>query len=423
MKISTKFVTGPINQIFNPELRIYLPPYDEEKEIISSFQEMAIRRKDKKYSFSELQIHLFETMLKEQRFIKTLEENSIKNIPDDVQETILETAKFPFYAMRNIANGMAFRFMDYNLALMQSVGTHSNGVDDLSSDGILHELEYFSAYTDSTSPDDKVFMCSLCDLVGTGDILTKNDDQFELIEVKKGHPRGARITRQKERLKSLEDFFNTRIETIDNHKIQLINLKCRKNYCSQLDECISNCLINDIAHFNVSDYQITYCINLRRDQNAIRKDIDKIYGEIEKLFGMRYLDLISSKYMYKTGLNVPFSVFPITPEHLSDLLLGGVFFISFISLEAIEKHITDKGWKYINRIEHTAKNNSFSSPIYFAVDNNNIKHNFSIPIDYLLDCGINFIDLDCLLENSIHIADNYSGIFTVFYEDEYKIWR
>ena len=215
MKISTKFVTGPINQIFNPELGIYLPPYDEEKEIISSFQEIAIRRKDKKYSFSELQIHLFETMLKEQRFIKTLEENPIKNIPDDVQEMILETAKFPFYAMRNIANGMAFRFMDYNLALMQSVGTHSNGVDDLSSDGILHELEYFSTYTDSTSPDDKVFMCSLCDLVGTGDILTKNDDQFELIEVKKGHPRGARISRQKERLKSLEDFFNYFLSKIE----------------------------------------------------------------------------------------------------------------------------------------------------------------------------------------------------------------
>ena len=34
-------------------------------------------------------------------------------------------------------------------------------------------------------------------------------EEFEIIEVKKGHPRGARITRQKDKLKSLENFLNS----------------------------------------------------------------------------------------------------------------------------------------------------------------------------------------------------------------------
>lgn len=423
MKISTKFVTGPIDNLFHPELGFYLPSFEEEKELIVSFQELALRRKDKKYSFSCLQTQLFEAMLKEQKFLKALKENPIKGLPEDRQNVLYKQTSLPLYAMREIANGMGFRFMDYNLAMMQAIGNVSNGVDDLYSEGILHELDYFGMLSDITPPEKQVFMCSLCDLVGTGDILTKDKDEFEVIEVKKGHPRGARITRQKEKLKALEDFLNSRKKTVEGHEIQLINLPCRKNYCSELNEAINTCSQNSIFSFSISDYQLVYCINTRDSQNLSKERIDDIYKEVEKTFGKRYVDFLSVKYMHKTGLSVPFSVFPISPNNLAEILLEGVMFISFISLDSVEKHITDKGWKYVNTIKETAEKDLFTFPIYIAVDENNIEHNFSIPVDYLMDCGLNFIDLDCLLDNSIYISNNYSGTFTPYYEDEYKIWK
>ena len=52
MKVSTKFVTGPIDNLFDPKLGIYLPSYEEEKERILTFQELALRRKNMKYPFS-----------------------------------------------------------------------------------------------------------------------------------------------------------------------------------------------------------------------------------------------------------------------------------------------------------------------------------------------------------------------------------
>ena len=423
MKISTKFVTGPIDNLFHPELGFYLPSFEEEKELIVSFQELALRRKDKKYSFSCLQTQLFEAMLKEQKFLKTLKENPVNGLPEDRQTMLFEQASLPLYAMREIANGMGFRFMDYNLAMMQAIGGVSNGVDDLSSEGILHELDYFGMLSDVTPPEKQVFMCSLCDLVGTGDILTKDKEEFEVIEVKKGHPRGARITRQKEKLKALEDFFNSRKKTLEGHKLQLINLPYRRNYCSELNEAINTCLQNSISSFSISDYQLVYCINTRDSQNLSEERINDIYKEVEKTFGKRYIDFLSVKYMHKTGLSVPFSVFPISPNNLAEILLEGVMFISFISLDSVEKHITDKGWKFVNTIKETAEKDLFTSPIYIAVDKNNVEHNFTIPIDYLMDCGLNFIDLDCLLDNSIYISNNYSGAFTSYYEDEYKIWK
>ena len=423
MKISTKFVTGPIDNLFHPELGFYLPSFEEEKELIVSFQELALRRKDKKYSFSCLQTQLFEAMFKEQKFLKTLKENPVNGLPEDRQTMLFEQASLPLYAMREIANGMGFRFMDYNLAMMQAIGGVSNGVDDLSSEGILHELDYFGMLSDVTPPEKQVFMCSLCDLVGTGDILTKDKEEFEVIEVKKGHPRGARITRQKEKLKALEDFFNSRKKTLEGHKLQLINLPYRRNYCSELNEAINTCLQNSISSFSISDYQLVYCINTRDSQNLSEERINDIYKEVEKTFGKRYIDFLSVKYIHKTGLSVPFSVFPISPNNLAEILLEGVMFISFISLDSVEKHITDKGWKFVNTIKETAENDLFTFPIYFAVDENNIEHNFSVPIDYLMDCGLNFIDLDCLLDNSIYISNNYSGAFTSYYEDEYKIWK
>ena len=423
MKISTKFVTGPIDNLFHPELGFYLPSFEEEKELIVSFQELALRRKDKKYSFSCLQTQLFEAMLKEQKFLKTLKENPVNGLPEDRQTMLFEQASLPLYAMREIANGMGFRFMDYNLAMMQAIGGVSNGVDDLSSEGILHELDYFGMLSDVTPPEKQVFMCSLCDLVGTGDILTKDKEEFEVIEVKKGHPRGARITRQKEKLKALEDFFNSRKKTLEGHKLQLINLPYRRNYCSELNEAINTCLQNSISSFSISDYQLVYCINTRDSQNLSEERINDIYKEVEKTFGKRYIDFLSVKYMHKTGLSVPFSVFPISPNNLAEILLEGVMFISFISLDSVEKHITDKGWKFVNTIKETAEKDLFTSPIYIAVDKNNVEHNFTIPIDYLMDCGLNFIDLDCLLDNSIYISNNYSGLFTAYYEDEYKIWK
>lgn len=423
MKISTKFVTGPIDNLFHPELGFYLPSFEEEKELIVSFQELALRRKDKKYSFSCLQTQLFEAMLKEQKFLKTLKENPVNGLPEDRQTMLFEQASLPLYAMREIANGMGFRFMDYNLAMMQAIGGVSNGVDDLSSEGILHELDYFGMLSDVTPPEKQVFMCSLCDLVGTGDILTKDKEEFEVIEVKKGHPRGARITRQKEKLKALEDFFNSRKKTLEGHKLQLINLPYRRNYCSELNEAINTCLQNSISSFSISDYQLVYCINIRDSQNLSEERINDIYKEVEKTFGKRYIDFLSVKYMHKTGLSVPFSVFPISPNNLAEILLEGVMFISFISLDSVEKHITDKGWKFVNTIKETAEKDLFTSPIYIAVDKNNVEHNFTIPIDYLMDCGLNFIDLDCMLDNSIYISNNCSGLFTAYYEDEYKIWK
>ena len=423
MKISTKFVTGPIDNLFHPELGFYLPSFEEEKELIVSFQELALRRKDKKYSFSCLQTQLFEAMFKEQKFLKTLKENPVNGLPEDRQTMLFEQASLPLYAMREIANGMGFRFMDYNRAMMQAIGGVSNGVDDLSSEGILHELDYFGMLSDVTPPEKQVFMCSLCDLVGTGDILTKDKEEFEVIEVKKGHPRGARMTRQKEKLKALEDFFNSRKKTLEGHKLQLINLPYRRNYCSELNEAINTCLQNSISSFSISDYQLVYCINTRDSQNLSEERINDIYKEVEKTFGKRYIDFLSVKYMHKTGLSVPFSVFPISPSNLAEILLEGVMFISFISLDSVEKHITDKGWKFVNTIKETAEKDLFTSPIYIAVDKNNVEHNFTIPIDYLMDCGLNFIDLDCMLDNSIHISNNYSGLFTAYYEDEYKIWK
>lgn len=80
MKISTKFVTGSIDNLFHPELGFYLPSFEEEKELIVSFQELALRRKDKKYSFSCLQTQLFEAMFKEQKFLKTLKENPVNGL-------------------------------------------------------------------------------------------------------------------------------------------------------------------------------------------------------------------------------------------------------------------------------------------------------------------------------------------------------
>ena len=38
------------------------------------------------------------------------------------------------------------------------------------------------------------------------------------------------------------------------------------------------------------------------------------------------------------------------------------------------------------------------------------------------NCGLNFIDLDCLLDNGIYMARNKTGLFTPYYKDESRIW-
>ena len=422
MRIQTRFVTGPFYQVYNDKLGIYYPSFEEEKERIKTFQELALRRQRMKYSFSTLQTHLFQSMMIEQQFLKSIKENPLRDAPEEVQQAILEVAKFPLYAMRNIADGMAFRFLDYNMPLMQTLGSQANGVEELCSEGIFHESEFFSRLTDSTPPDVQVFMCSLCDLVGIGDIIIKSKDEFEFLEVKKNKHRGSRISRQKERMKSLEDFFNSKEETIEGNRIQLISFPCRKSHCADLDGAISDCLSRKTSKFQISDYQLVYCFDTKQDQNSLRNQIDEAYDDAERVFGHRVFPCVSSKYMHWTGMTVPFSVFPISPGNLAELLLGGVFFISFISLDAFERHITGKGWKYVDLMKLEASDKHFSCPIYLCVDPNNTDCNFTIPVDYMLDCGLNFIDLDCLLDNGISLPRSKTGMFSVYYEGENKIW-
>jgi hypothetical protein len=423
MKITTNIVRGPIDELFLPSQNIYLPSYQEIKNVLIDYQRMAVTRSSQRWSFADLQIHLFLSMQNEQLFISKTKENLEKVENENIRKQVNDIVQLPLFALRRIADGIAFRFLEYDVSLMQALCLNVNGVSDLSSNGIMHEVEYFGAITDYNKNNAQTLLCCLSDIMGIGDVLLKSSEEFEIVEVKQGkYTRGSRISRQKNRMESIKDFYLSKKQEIDGNAIELIEAPSRIHNLRKLAEGFTNCSINNPYYFQTSDFQIVFCFDFCTSSNEeMLEMICESEENAKQILGSNVIDISSYKFKSRLGVTIPITVFPLSEHIIADILLGGLVYISYISPSLLSKYIEKRGWDVIDISKSTKENNTFGSPVFLAVNKDNREVNFTIPVDLYIDCGVCLFDIDSILEG-YELTTQKKGMYTLCYQDEHNLW-
>lgn len=430
MKISSRIVRGPLEGVIDKSLGVYLPSYDEIKTVIEDYQTIAIRRGNHKWSYGDLQIHLLISMQTEVKYLASLREIVPNPNERERYEAYLEMAKLPLNALRRIADGMAFRFLNRDMSLFQSLWGNKNSFSGLSDEGILHEISFASALNDHSDPDTQVFFCCLSDATNIGDVIVKTPAAYEIIEVKKGKSsRGRRISRQKERMEALTDFYDNETTEINGQKVQLLRLPTRRHRLKELETYLRKSEGSAPAIFDVSAFHFVWCCDSRdysfRD---LKKSMDEAKATADARFGTgQWLSMSSLEFRTKTGVTVPITNFPIAPDIIADLLLGGRIYVSYIHIEGLVGYIEGNGWQVVNLINESAADaantNSLGTEysIFHLFQSGNPNKNCTFHIDFLLEIAFELIEVDFILDVCL-ASTNCTGNWVPVYDDDQSLW-
>lgn len=424
MKVSSRIVRGPIEELIDRSTGVYLPSYDETRTVVADYQSMALRRAEHKWAFADLQQHLLIAMQAEQVHIHALESATPPEAHRELYDTYVEFAKLPLLCFRRIADGMAFRFLNYDVSLMQALNRNRVGVEDLASAGVLHEMEFAAAVNDLANHS-QVFHCALSDLMNVGDVIVKNRDTFEVIEVKKGQrSRGARISRQKERLSALAEFFNNHRGNLDGRSVHLMKLPARRHHLLKLEVHLEACQDSSPRLFQVSSFHVVWCCDFRSTpREEVRPLLETAEAQVVELLGRECVEIASYAQRNFVGVTVPVTVFPFSAEMIADILLGGLCYVSYISLKALIAHIELRGWRAVDVSESAGSREANGYAVLHVFKRDNPARNYSLPVDVILECGASLIDIDSVLEGFERMTEQDGRDWTLVYDDESSIWR
>lgn len=429
MRISSNTVRMNSESIKQSIGAIYFPGFDEMKIIVEDYAGMALRRKDHWYSFIDLQIQLIHAMVTELQTlkkIKTLAKEHNDNKPLEDYETITRTI---LNALTRVADGIAYRFLDYNYSLYTMLQANKSSVHALLEDGFSEGLELAALLNDRKGPGTQVLITDLNSVTNIGDVIVKTEDNFEILEVKKGNSRGARISRQKERMKSLVEFFNDEFGQVNGKPVNLLKLPCRSHKLNILEELLIESETNGTAMKVINDFLFIGCVDnelLSRTGNI--DQINTLFKSMKEWEGDDLsITLSSLEYRQKSGITVPLTVYPIETRLIVDILMGSKFYVSTLNIDKLEQYIINKGLHVLNTIKEGVSfekiiENDF--PIFVLVDKDNPSKNSTFPIDFILSIMMELIDVDNYLDMmSVSTSNEGTHHWIPFYENEDSIWR
>ena len=282
----------------------------------------------------------------------------------------------------------------------------------------------------------QVLLCDLNSITNIGDLLLKTKDAFEIIEVKSGKKaRGARITRQKERIDEIVTFFNTEKGFFQNRNLEIVKLPPRKHKLHILNKTFKECRSKGIATKQLSDFHIISCIDTNEipkdseNKNEFKEIINELNKNVKSIWSKDRVVEISSLYHRQySGINVPITVFPLDSATIVGILMGSKIYISFINIDALKAYILSKGWDVFDITAHELNPEQYEKSgfsIFHLFKNDNLEKNVTFPIDILLSCAVELIEIDCYLEFFNCIVEQYkeASHWIPFYENEDKIWK
>ena len=353
--------------IWNPKLKYW-------RDVIEDYLYVSRKRKDNKLCIFKLQLNMLSDIMSNYEHINSYKnrkeslesqkkkgEIEFKDFNEEIEyiESEIALSNSISKALREIADGIVWRYFNFNRAILYMLADKPPIETIERTKGTQNELDEFAdAFLDI---DSVAIYNDITNFLRVGDV-TKigKDGTIEIIEVKSGNARGRRITRQKQRMGELVDFFNTGLTNYDGKQLAIVNSEIKqKNYLSLLHNSIKEAKSKGTSTLVIGKYLILEIVDFRH-QNAsdsIKKFKDKhksIRNEWEQNNDRVVHTFFTNKMKYSRNC-APYSIYPFDVDICADIITGAVSILVWINHTEILRKLESKGWKIIDSLVYKSK--------------------------------------------------------------------
>jgi hypothetical protein len=403
MRITGKTFFGTSKELGEALKPLYYPRAAEMRAVVTDYLEMARRRKDFGWAHADMQLHLAMSLHVELSFLQQLRAAELNTEEETrLNHYTQQATRSAANALTQVADGIAFRFLNYNLGLCHAFLGNQVSPYAVKQQGFMNVLDVATAVLDRSEIGSQILICDLNSITNEGDYILRNSDGYEVVEVKQGlKRRGSRLTRQTDRLQQLSDFINQRKGIRDGVECELVDVPSRTHNFHLLEECFRVASSAGFAVKQITDYQSITCLDTNsfteRESKEVIEDAQRQVAAIWN--DERTIELSSIHTRQWAGNVVPMSVFPLGSELIAGLLMGDKIFISTISLDALFDFVARRGWDVVDLTETDMENQPWPVPaLAFLIDEKNQEHTTTLSVDLLIASAVNLITVESSLD-------------------------
>lgn len=408
------------------------------KDIIEDYLQISRIRRNNKLAILKLQLHLLEDLITHQKIVDNLHEQLIarpwnkKHIKQEifVQELILKNLK-------DLADGIAFRYFDYDRALLYYLGENPPRGPIKPHPGMIVELEVWSEAFDYGQA--KALMNDITNYIRIGDITVFHDNGvIEFIEVKsgksmRGRKRRARLLRQQNKLEETIKFFNTGITEVDGQELSIKKIPLKpKYYFDSVSKLIQETKDRGASYSLIEDYLLVECVDFKNKKSA--EEITGYFKENTKPIIEKWIkngDYIFGPVFFHERLDfshnlTPISIWPFDSSTCADLMMGRLMMTIEANISQIQRKFESEGWKVKKSVLDMKKEEKEINKLtsLMTIEKNGFV--VEVPPGILGRSIFEFLSLSTLIETFVWEHQNtpvdQGGLVLISYENEKENW-
>ncbi len=293
--------------------------------------------------------------------LNELKENSESDHEDyekDIENLKIHnsTSRLIITALREIIDGIVWRYFDYNRALLYIVAD-KQPVDLINADkGLMSSLYELADVFNKKG--DRAILNDISNFLRIGDVTNiKSDGTIEFIEVKSSKTRGARFTRQKERMREIVELFNTRVGELDGQKFILSESNVRQtNYLKQLKDSIHRARNIGYDSILIGSHLIVETLDFRtiiykdKNKDKFEKYFESKHKSIKDRwsnngdFIVKHLSIDKLRYAKNYA---PYTIFPFEDDIIADILMGKLIIVYYLNNNEVIRVLEKGGWDVV----------------------------------------------------------------------------
>ena len=259
-------------------------------------------------------------------------------------------------ALKEIMDGIVWRYFNFNRAILYALAD-KEPIDVIRPDkGLVNTLHEFSEKF--LHPDEYAILNDITNFLRVGDVThIKEDGTIEIVEVKSGKQRTARVKRQKKKMIELVEFFNTKTTKKEGLKYKIIDSNTRqKTYLKQLLDGIKLARHKGYESILIGDYLILEIVDFESSQylkgdNIFTDYFSNKHKKIKEKW-VKNKDYIHHCFLIEkmnySKNTAPYTIFPFPDEIIADLLIGKLMISEWFNVSEIFRKIESSGWKIVD---------------------------------------------------------------------------
>lgn len=349
-------------------LRLSVPEYAE---VLEDYLETGRKRRDNRTALAKLQLHLLDDLAGAEGMISHYKKKieTCKATPSAATDERrastnkeLEQDEFGIFfhrahanCIRSIGDGLAWRALGYDRAAILALC--QNPVKPrVITEGAQQELHKWSSSFDAGSG--VAILNSITNCLSVGDVtVVKDDGTVEIVEVKTGTATSRRLTRQRRKMRETAMLLSSGVGKLDYPEVEIIRTEIYpENGLRDLSAALDEAVLNGWSTRRLSDFLLVECHNFQKIEDFdelrnVTKDARRTLVKDWTRRSDRVLPNSTLNCMEFSPNHAPFSIFPFGSQVCVALLTGGMEFVSFLNISAIERSFERHGWKIEKRPE------------------------------------------------------------------------